>query len=543
MDGEKPPVMDGEKPPVMDGEKPPVMDGEKPPVMDGEKPPVMDGEKPPVMDGEKPPVMDGEKPPVMDGEKPPVMDGEELPIMDGEQPPVTNGEKPSKPPKPNKLLQDVGVDPEQIQHFDKDKVKELKPEQIQHFNKDNVRDLPVDAVSEFTKDQFKTVSKEAAKGFKPEQIKNIPANAFKGLSRENLGGLEPEAIQAITSDQLEQIDPNEVQALPDREQARLLANLDPNVDETKVEGFLPPGWTIGKGKGLGRPVGAPVELPPLLPKEVLKLKLPKISNLRQGFGLGGSIGEGETDAITGINEMLSDTGFTVEQQEEGVLRVTDEGDAELAFLPDSENMEQGDPDAAPGITMDEEGKFVLVLKGGYKIPVRPACKDPVGLAEILPDTGEVEIDENAQVRMQLDDNNVVSGVFDFNVFDAPADLAPGVHMMGEGKDREMMVVYKNGKAQKAKPAVKSPKKFKELALQFFGVQSVVINMDGTIQVIYEGMPLHLRPALEVTPPQADATDTAFEPSIDITEEGTLRFVDEQGDTQELSVELDAADGS
>jgi hypothetical protein len=548
--GEKPEQgMNGQPKPEPMGEKPEQgMDGQPMPM--GEKPEQgMDGQPMPM--GEKPEQgMDGQPMPEPMGEKPEQgMDGQPMPEpmgekpeqgMDGQPIPMPVSEKPAKSPKPNKPLQDMGVDSEQIQHFDKNKVKELKPEQFAKFDRDNVRDLPVDAVGEFTAEQFKSVGKEAAKGFKPEHVAHIPPAAFQGLSRENLGGLEAETVRAITTEQLDQINQDEVQALPDREQARLLANLDPEIDAEKIKGFLPPGWTIGNGKGLGRPVGAPVELPPLPAKEMTKLKLSKVSDLRQGFGFGGNIAEGETDALTGINNMLEGTGFTVEQQEEGVLRVTGEGNTELAFLPDSENMAQGDPNAEPGIMTDKAGNFVLAIKGGYQIPVKPACKDPAGLAEALPETGELEVDDNAQVRVQLDDSNVVSGVCDFSVFDAPTDLPPGVHIVGEGHHKEMMMVYKNGQAQMAKPAVKSPAKFQELAMKFPGVQEIVIHMDGTIHLIYEGMPLLLRPALEVTPPLAADVEAGNipEPTIEITDEGMLQFVDDQGDTQELSIELD-----
>ncbi|MDM8567738.1 hypothetical protein QUF74_19090 [Candidatus Halobeggiatoa sp. HSG11] len=484
-------------------------------------------------------------------------------------PEVTKGNKPAKKsskldkgPKNKKKLAKHGIDAEGLSDLGGTDVANLPEDAIAEFEADNVEALSEDGAAGLTKKQMKRLGKKAAKGFKKKHIDAMPPETFEGMTGDSLGGLEGDAIQAMDAEQLDAIPDEAIEELSEEDAAEMLANLgdeiladgeeiegDTSLKAKKIKKFLPPGWLIGKGNMLKRPPAAIIMMPvlalPVHSNAALKMEL-AIADLNAGFGLGGATGEDGATAIDGMNELIADTGYEIEQTEEGILSVENPDiEGELVFTPDADGMVQGPEDAEPGLGMNEEGDYVLTLEGGEQLPVEPAPKSFEELAD-NPDVAAVEIGEDSEVTMEIqdeteEDSSVIVGAFDPLVTDAPEGAEPGVHVEGEpGIDEKAVVVYEDGTQQEVNPAVQEPAEFEEAADKVPGVKNVIINADGTVTVILEGNPevkVTLKPALEITPAEVSEEEEPVteEPAIAVNDDGTVTFTDEGGDSQDLYI--------
>ena len=403
------------------------------------------------------------------------------------------GKRPQKPKKPNKKLMKLGVNPDDVPSFDPNKLAELPAHIIAAFGSDEFEALPEDAAEGFTPEQIGSADKKALKGLKPGHIKKMPKKAFKGVKRDQFGGFDDEAIQAFGPEQLAEVDPEEFGNMPEDDLAKVLANLDPALLEVLMP-LLPKGkgWVIGQRHGIKRRFGAPIVL---RPKDItlVGVVMVNVPDLTMGFGLGGSTEE-SGDAQTGMNEALAGTGYTVEQQETGVIIAENpEVGAELALLPDPDDMEQGPEDAPPGVSFNEKtGQYVLTLKGGMQMPVNPAPKDPEGLVEVLPEGSEVEIGENGETSLFIpggeeEGDLTLMVVFDPVVTPAPEGMEPGLYIEGEpGIDERIVVVYLDGTQQVVFPTLQSPKEFEDALESIPGVEDVTVKTDGSVTITLDG---------------------------------------------------------
>ncbi len=403
------------------------------------------------------------------------------------------GKRPPKPKKPNKKLQKLGVNPDDVSSFDPNKLAELPAQIIAAFGSNEFEVLPEDAAAGFTPEQIGSADKKALKGLKPGHIKKMPPKAFKGVKRDQFAGFDDEAIQAFSPEQLAEVDPDEFANMPEDDLAKVLANFDPALLEVLMP-LLPKGkgWAIGKRYGITRRFGAPIVL---RPKQIalVGVEMVNVPDLTTGFGLGGSTDE-SGDAQTGMNEALAGTGYTVEQQDTGIVIAenTEEG-VELALLPDPDDMVQGPEDAPPGVGFNEETEqFVLTLPGGMQIPVNPAPKDPEGLVEVLPEGSDVIIGENGETSIYVpggeDDGDLkLMVVFDPVVTPAPEGMEPGLYIEGEpGVDEMIVVVYADGTQQLVYPTLQSPEEFEEALESVPGVEDVTVKTDGSVTLTLDG---------------------------------------------------------
>ena len=402
------------------------------------------------------------------------------------------GKRPPKPKKPNKKLMKLGVNPDEISSFDRNKVAGLPLEIVAAFGPDEVEALPEDAAEGFTTEQVGKVDRKALKGLKPGHIKKMPPKAFKGVKRHQFGGFDDEAIQAFGSEQLAEVDPEEFVNMPEDDLAKVLANLDPAL----LEVIMPllskrKGWVIGERHGIKRHLGAHGYL---RPKQVVLVgvMMVNVPDLTMGFGLGGSTEEGG-DAQTGMNEALAGTGYTVEQQDTGVVIAENpEEGTKLAVLPDPDDMVQGPEDAAPGVSQNEKGQYVLTVEGGMQMPLNPAPSDPEGLVAVLPEGSDVIIGENAETSIFIpggeDDGDLtLMVVFDPFVIPAPEGMEPGLYIEGEpGVDERIFVVYEDGTLQVAFPTLQSPEEFKAALESIPGVEDVTVKADGSVTLTLDG---------------------------------------------------------
>ncbi len=496
-------------------------------------------------------------------------------------------DKPVKPPKkdkkPNKKLIKLGINPDEIPNFDRDDVEALTEKQIAAFGEDEFAALPPEAIVWLTPKQLKKAKKKALKGLKKAHIVEMPPMLFVGFTAEILGGLDEEVIQVITEEQLVEIPDETAEELPEEDAADVLANLntdmligielegDTSKKAKKIRKFLPPGWIIGKGNMLMRPAMAVIALPILVLPEhsTASWKIRSVVDLRAGFGIGGSTGEGDNTALEDINDLVDDVGFSVEQNpDDGILQVTNEAiDLELAFMPDPDGMQQAPEGTPPGISINDKDQYVLTLEDGEQLPINPAPANPDGLVEILPEGSEVEVGENAETRITIVEEEttseedaltqVIMSAFEpmINPPSEEANVEPGVYIDGEeGVDEKMTVVYDDGSSQNASPTIQSPDQFEEVASDFEGVQDVTLKVDGTINVTLESqVDVELIPVFEVTPYDSEDESTAEDDTTvtddsatEVTEEeadatiefnpdGTLTFVNEEGDAQDVYI--------
>ena len=459
----------------------------------------------------------------------------------------SNPDQPCKVPRrSNRKLIKVGINPDDIQNFSSLQLAQLTTEQIGAFDANNFANLLLEALSGLTSNLLSHVNKPALTGLNATQVTKIPPQSFQGFTHNNLGGLTPEAIQAITPEQLNEIVPTEFQAMSEKDISKLLANLNPEQDIGKVQSCLPSGWEIKPNKGLNRPVGAPITLRPfhhhnhqLMPS----LDMAEVPDLSVGFGLGGSIDE-NGDVLTGINETIAATPFTAEQTEEGIIKVQDGNGTELAFLPDSDNLIQGFGNTEPTIETNEEGQYLLTLEGGQQIIVNPTLKDPQKLLENLPPQSTIQVNKQGHTRFYLaGGQRTMMCAFNPWVNKAPAGSKPGIKVTGQpGVNEQMVVVYEDGHAQEAYPAIQSPETFKNFALAFSGVDKVSLLANGKINVHYHGKHLTLTPAFDIKPAQTEPCscscseeETVVEPNVEFNEDGSLTFTSETGDKQQIFV--------
>ncbi len=501
-------------------------------------------------------------------------------------------DKPGKPPKKdkkdkkgkkekkaNKKLIKLGINPDDIPNFSREDVEALTEKQIAAFTEHHFAALPAEAIVWLTPEQLKKAKKKALKGLKTAHIVEMPPMLFVGFTAEILGGLEEEVIQVLTEEQLVEIPDETAEELPEEDAAEVLANLNTDMligveleigtskKAKKIKKFVPHGWIIGKGNMLKRPPMAIIALPVLVLPEhsTASWKIRSVVDLRAGFGVGGSTGEGDNTALEDMNDLVDDAGFAIEQNpDNGILEVTTElTDLELAFIPDPDGMQQAPEGTPPGIGFNDKGQYILTLEDGEQLPINPAPANPEELVNVLPEGSEVEVGENAETCITIVEETtseeealtqVIMGAFDpiLNPPTEDADVEPGIHIEGEpGVDERMTVVYENGESQNVKPAIQSPKQFEEAALNFSGVKNVTLRVDGRIRVTLESqIDVELVPGLTVIPYEGEdestaeddttvtddsATDEDADAMIEFNADGSLVFVNEEGDAQDFYI--------
>ena len=357
-----------------------------------------------------------------------------------------------------------------------------------------------------------------------------------GLGGMNLGQMNGLEIQKMDPEQLRGFSDAELEEMDEDDRSKLLGNMPPEMAPEDIDRFLPEGWQRGDDNSLQRPPGGRIDMPPADLPEHVDVTLPELPDMMQGFGVGGAIGEGEMSAQNGIDQLLQPFGFSSRQQN-GMLNVEGPQGFQMAFMPEGDSMQQGPEGVEPGISLGEHGEFVLTLQGGAQIPVRGAPKDPLQAQEALPGGGSLEMDSNGRVDMEMQDPPEgvppkISVRFDPTVMPTE-DAEPGIHPTDDGG---YMMVYEDGSGQKLNPAVNRPDEFNQVGGEFPGVGGIQHNEDGSVDVDLDGTPplrLKLRPDYEVKPGAPGAGDT---PMITVNEDGTLSFVDSEGNIQILTIE-------
>jgi hypothetical protein len=284
----------------------------------------------------------------------------------------------------------------------------------------------------------------------------------------------------------------------------------------------------------------PRNLPELrLPDSITaQMQIAPIANLNAKFGTSSEV---DLTALAGINQLLADIGYQVEQQADGILIATNtDNTVELAFLPDTDKITQGPENSGPVLSIHEKtGQFQLILASNEQIPVNPAPKTLEGLLDILPEGTQLTLGDEADVRLTLPNDKtskVVMGIFDPLITKMGHNLEPGLYFEGQpGIDEQIRVVYPETTQQILYPAVQSPQLLKAIGETITGVQEITVRVNGSIMAIMESgdnsnnLLIELIAGLEIKP--SANSEAAILPN----EDGTFTFTNETGDQQQLYI--------
>ena len=430
----------------------------------------------------------------------------------------------------------ANMPPESFSGLTAEHVANMPPESRAGLTADQVANTPPEAMAGLTKEHIANTPPEAIKGITPEQFTYLPKEAMKGVTPEQVAVAPPEFFGRLTKEDMPYVNQEGFAQTAGYDKARILANLNPEEftmeDMTSV---MPSDWKIDDDGTMRPPSGIVLALPfKKLPDTLpTRLKMPNVSDLSKGFGLGGMAPKNVLQELEqGLAEaQLSE--FDLTQDENGILNVKGTGGYEgthLAFIPDNRGMMQGPEDSPPGLSLTEDGKYVVISPDGREIPVIPAPKNPEGVLDVLPEGSEVEMTEDGNVLMNTGDETL-SSVFD-PLVQSGGDNAPGFHHLHKTHG---ILVYEDGTAQNVNASFRSPDAFLEEAAKFPGVTEVEHNaVDGTVNIKYDNAPLRLKPWLAV-----EKTDETG-PKIELTEESSesegieLVFTDESGYRQIFS---------
>jgi hypothetical protein len=258
-----------------------------------------------------------------------------------------------------------------------------------------------------------------------------------------------------------------------------------------------------------------------------------LSDLSKGFGLGGVAPK---SALQELDQGLAEaqlSELSLNQDENGILNVEGSGEyagTHLAFIPDNRGMRQGPEGVTPGLSLSDDGKYVIITPNEHEVPVIPAPKDPEGVLNVLPDGSEVGIEENGNVLINTE-NETFSGIFD-PLVQSGGDKPAGFH---RDQKTQGVLVYEDGTFQNVNAAFHSSDAFLEAAANFPGVTEVEPNaVNGTVKVRYNDEMIHLKPWFTV-----EKVEEAG-PKIEVIEDSAesdgveLIFVDESGNAQVFS---------
>ena len=340
------------------------------------------------------------------------------------------------------------------------------------------------------------------------------------------------------------MDPTEVKSLAGDDFSKLMTNVDPTkVTADAVDDLLPTGWELDKATGdLKAPPGAPLAFKTIDKSAAANINdtsLPPLPDLSKDLALGGGTSD-SGGVLAGLDKALDAAAgagaFKFEQRNDGILNLKTAGadDAAAAFIPDTSKMKQAPAGAAPGVSQDDTGAFVLTTDKGYQIPLLPSLANPDAVKDQLPPDSKIEVGTGGQTTISdLGDGSDKPVVGMPSPLLVESDKAPGAYRDGTGPDAKIEIVNSDGKAQVITPAFKAQDEFKD-ALSGFGATDVKVNTSGTMDLSFNGQPITLKPHFDIEKGKTDDSGEKFPPGVKQVGDKFF-FTNENGETQELSV--------
>ena len=259
----------------------------------------------------------------------------------------------------------------------------LPLESLDAMEAEQIENLPPDVIKTFLPAQIQALSDDAIAGFTPEQFEQLPIDALNGLKAEQIGELDFDVLADLSIEEFNQFDVEEMKTMPHADFSRFVVQ----VDQDKITADLllermPEGWQFDNEGNLQPPENAelfyqalpePVEGAFFVPED-------GIPNLDSYLGLGAN-GSGDTP-LAGFNRLLDDISpydidFDMQQNTFGILDVSEKNTGlAYAFSPDREGIRQGDSEAQPGLSQNDEGYYVLTTEDKKQFTLEPAPSNP-----------------------------------------------------------------------------------------------------------------------------------------------------------------------
>ena len=430
-------------------------------------------------------------------------------------------------------------DPNAVAGFDKAQMAMFDPNVMAGFDKNQIAMFDPNAVGGFNKAQMAMFDPNAVAGFDKDKVALFDPFAVAGFKSQQLQNFNPKAIFGFDALQVQNFAPDEFKNMPSKDISEMLANFDPaKINPNDVQQLLPPDWNINANGVLQPPPGANLAFPSFAPQVANSIKLPDIPNFSKGFGLGGT----GTDVIAGLNDTLAALGvgnqFNFKQSPvDGILHVKGSGDAtgiQFAFLPDADKMVQAPDGTQPGLSLNQAGHYVLTTPDGMQIPLIPAPVDFSKIVDAIPG-GSIEMGSKGETMLNIPGEGKFMGIFQETVIPDPQNRPPGKYYSGTPfVDEKIEIVLEDGTMQEMLPAIQSQTAFEELAKSIAGVENLNMKKDGTIDLVFSGTPISLKPALTIAKSQAGSSGT---PTLNTKNDDILIFDDGNGNVQEFNLQL------
>jgi Leucine-rich repeat (LRR) protein len=396
------------------------------------------------------------------------------------------------------------LDASAIASFDKNQIADLDPVAVAGLSADQVKVIDTVAIGGFNKEQISKLSQSAISGLTSDQFDKIAPAVLSGLTKDNLGGLGSKVIGNITPEVLSNLNIDAVKGMATEEFSKFITNLDSTkITTDNVDGLLPSGWTLEASGQLKAPPGAKLAFKTLEKvTNINNTSLPTLPDLSKSFSLGGG---GSDSVLDGLDKAIdsNNIGYKFYQRSDGILNLR-AVDASLdltpaaAFLPDTSEMKQAPKNSVPGIGVDSRGAYVLITDKGYSIPLLPALINPDAVKNLLPVTSEIEIGAGGQTTISdLGDGrgNAVAGVP--NPLVSTSSKSAGIYSIGSGAKEKIEIVQADGSLQVISPAFKDQDGLITALYAIPEIVGVEINTDGTVDLIYNGSSLILKPHFDV----------------------------------------------
>jgi tRNA threonylcarbamoyladenosine modification (KEOPS) complex Pcc1 subunit len=396
-------------------------------------------------------------------------------------------------------------------------------------------DLTADAVTQLTHEIIVNIT--------AEQIVHLKPAVFSYFTAEQVTSLNDEVIFVKGLDILKNLSRDELEKISTEAMLKIVLKLNADVvipaaiktflTHTNIDIDVNGKLKFKKGKKIK------------LPKKHRKVKLPativlpELPDLEVDLSLGGNWSTSKTTVLFELNQTLavSYPELVFEQKDTGILIVRGSGSLqgmEFSFIPEEGSIEAVEEGTPQGVSVNAEGRYVLITTSGYKVTFMPMPKAPELLLEVTAG-GNVEINEYGETLLEILGAKArkIACVFNPMIQKADKGLAPGVTIEGTpGVDEVAKVVYSDGTMQIIYPAYDR----KKVLLATGMTLNFEFKVDGKIHVDVDGYRWEAIPEFSVIPVVQEPAIPYF--NFNVLEFGQLaELIMSEGMSQKVHVEI------
>ncbi|ALG67098.1 hypothetical protein [Beggiatoa leptomitoformis] len=398
----------------------------------------------------------------------------------------------------------AGFEPETIVGLSATQIAKIKPAACMGLSKSQIAAINKETVKGITATQLSYITYTAIGGFSTAQFQNLSLESLAGLTTSNVAGLDKEIYGEMGSELLTLLGTTVVSSLALEDLTVIVFSLDfTKVTISTIYKYLPTTWIINPFNGKIKFPKGKITLPKfkLKKSESVVVSLPEgIPDLNVSLTLNEDTSLQDT-IINVVNRTLISlnyANFTV-AQDDGLISVMGTGSAEgveLSLLPDEDGVEQVDDNEPAGLTIDDEGKYLLTTLEGIRLTLIPAPRKTVYFNNI---GLKIRVKKKGEVRLEIPKlNRVVSAVFSPFIVKAPVGMAQGVTFSEDGTT--LYVVFEDGMMQTASPMVIDRDIMvlaRNLLPDAFRYGDYKFLANGKINFVYNGLLIESSPTFDI----------------------------------------------